>query len=164
MSTLAKKIVDQINSSNTIEDLDGWIWKAGDLLERVFSKDFHSGFEEIDSEEVSLADGQAIQAALLKALKRNSDERFIGAILSALGGSNDKSLKPIFVEYLAEHLRKLKESNSVIYSALIGLDNLGEQVFERDLVGGSCQSLIEVDKNIRQANKYLLDLGYKIHW
>ncbi|HET9994474.1 MAG TPA: hypothetical protein VFQ18_03620 [Candidatus Acidoferrum sp.] len=164
MSGLTNRIIDQINASNTVEDLEGWIWKAGDLLEKVFSQNFHSGFEEIDNEEVNEADGQKIQAALLQALKRNSDARFVGTILNALTGSNDGSLKPIYVEYLAEHLSKLKESNSVVHSALLGLDNVGESVYEKNPGGGSSQSLIDVDKNIRQANKFLLNLGYKIHW
>ena len=164
MSDLADKIINQINSSNAIEHLEGWIWKAGDLLQKASSKNYRSGFAEIDNEEISEADGQKIQAALLEALKRNSEARFVGTILSALGGSNDQSLKPIFVRYLSEHFNKLRESNSVVYSALCGLRNLGESVYEKNPDGGSSQSLIEVDKNIRQANKYLLEVGHKIHW
>ena len=165
MSNLTDKIVSQINSAKTVEDLDGCAWVAGDLLKKAHSPNYHSGFEYIDSEEITTADAERIQTALLEALGRNPDARFVGCILSALNGSQDKSLKRVYLENLAQHLRKLKASNSVVYSALLGLETLGESVYERNPKSGSTsQSLIEVDKNIRQAHKYLETLGIIEPW
>ena len=164
MSELIDKIVAQLNSASTVEDLDGCAWVAGDLLEKAHSQNYLSGFEYIDREEVSDADARRIQTALLEALPRNSDGKFVGCILSALNGSQGKRLKGVYLENLIEHLRKLKASNSVVYSALLGLQTLGESVFETNPQGGSSQSLIQVDKNIRQANKYLQSLGIVEPW
>ncbi len=164
MSELIEKIVAQLNSASTVEDLDGCAWVAGDLLEKAHSQNYLSGFEHIDREEVSEADAQRIQTALLEALPRNSDGKFVGCILSALSVSQDKSLKRVYEENLVQHLRKLKASNSAVYSALQGLDTLGESVYEVNPGGGSSQSLIDVDKNIRQAHKYLQALGIVEPW
>lgn len=64
MGNLAKIIIEKLKLANKPEDLDGWIWKAGDLLAKFQSKGFHSGFEEIDKEEMSPEEKQQIQAAL----------------------------------------------------------------------------------------------------
>jgi hypothetical protein len=164
MSDLIEKIVNQIDSASTPADLDGCAWIAGDLLRKANSKNYRSGFEEIDREEVSEADGQRIQNALLGALRRNSETRFVSSILSALSCSTDKSLIPLYQEILAEHMRKLKGSNGVVYSALHGLDALGESVFDTNPEGGSSQCLADVDKTIRQAHKYLQTLGIMDPW
>lgn len=89
MGSLTDRIIGQINSANSYGDLEGWIWKAGDLLRKTALQNYLSGFEDIDKEEVSEADGQRIQSALLKALRRNSDARFVSSILSALSESKD---------------------------------------------------------------------------
>jgi len=105
MSELIDKIVAQLNSASTVEDLDSCAWVAGDLLEKAHSQKYLSGFEYIDREEVSEADAQRIQTALLEALPRNSDGKFVGCILSALSVSQDKSLKRVYEENLVQHLR-----------------------------------------------------------
>jgi mevalonate kinase len=68
------------------------------------------------------------------------------------------------VENLTEHLRKLKASNRVVHAALQGLHTLGESVYETNPKGDSSQSLNQLDKNIRQAHKYLQTLGIMDPW
>ena len=81
MGNFAKIIIEKLKLANKPEDLDGWIWKAGDLLAKFQSKGFRSGFEEIDKEDVSAEEKQLIQDALLEALGRNSEPRFVSPIL-----------------------------------------------------------------------------------
>jgi hypothetical protein len=164
MGSLTDGIIGQINSAKTYGDLERWIWKAGDLLRKTTYQNYLSGFEDIDKEEVSETDGQRIQSALLEALHRNSEARFVGAILFALSDSKDQALKQIYVNYLAEHVRKLRESNYVVSSALAGLDRLGEPVYEKNPDGMSSSAGFDLGKNNRQAQKYLVDLGILIPW
>jgi len=80
---------------------------------------------------------------------------FVSQIIDALGSTRDESLKQLYVDYLARYLRLLKDSNRVVYAALLALREIGEPVNERGPDGASSQSLIDVDRNIRQAHKYL---------
>lgn len=164
MGDLAKIIIEKLKLANKPEDLDDWIWKAGDLLAKFQSKGFHSGFEEIDKEDVSPEEKQQIQTALLEALGRNSDPRFVSQILEALRCSREQSLKQLYIDFLATFLKQTKASNGVIHSALLALDDLGEPVFERSPDGGTSQSVIDVDKNIRQADRYLQLRGISTPW
>ncbi len=50
MSELIEKIVAQLNSASTVEDLDGCAWVAGDLLEKAHSQNYLSGFEAANSD------------------------------------------------------------------------------------------------------------------
>lgn len=164
MGDLAKAIIEKLKLANKPEDLDGWIWKAGDLLSKFQSKGYHSGFEEIDKEDVSPEEKQQIQDALLGALGRNSDPRFVSQILEALRCSREPSLKQLYIDFLVKFLKQTKASNGVVHSALLALDDLGEPVFEREPSGRTSQSVIDVDKNIRQANRYLQLRGIVTSW
>ena len=164
MGNLAREIIGKLKLANKPEDLDGWIWKAGDLLAKFQSESFRSGFEDIDKEEVSREEKQQIQDALLEALGRNSDARFISQVLDALGCSREPSLKQLYIDFLATFLKQTKTSNRVLYSVLLALHDLGEPVFEVRPDGGASQSVVEVDKNIQQADRYLQSRGIVIPW
>jgi hypothetical protein len=155
MGSLAKSVIERMKAAKTVEDLDGWVWKASDLLAKFHFKEYHSGFAEIDAETVSPDERDQLRSALLEALNRNSDPRFVSQIISAIGSACDESLKQLYLDYLARYLQQLKASNAVVYAALLALSEIGEPVFERHQDGTSSQSLIDVDKNIRQAHGYL---------
>lgn len=155
MGNLAKSVIERMKSAKTVEDLDGWVWKASDLLAKCHSKEYHSGFAEIDDEVVSPDERDQLQSALLEALNRNSDPRFVSQIIGAIGSARDESLKQLYVDYLARYLQQLKASNGVVYAALLALSEIGEPVYERRQDGTSSQSVIDVDENIRQAHQYL---------
>jgi hypothetical protein len=155
MGLLAKNVIERMKLAKTAEDLEGWIWKASDLLAKSHSKEYHSGFAEIDDEVVSSDERDQLRSALLEALKRNSDPRFVSQIIDALGRTGDESLKQLYVDYLARHLRQLKDSNGVVYAALLALSEIGESIYERSPDGSSSQGVVYADKNIRQADRYL---------
>jgi hypothetical protein len=164
MGNLAKSVIERMKSAKTVEDLDGWVWKASDLLAKTHFKEYHSGFAEIDEEVVSSDERGQLQSALLEALNRNTNPRFVSQIISALGSARDESLKQLYVDYLARYLRQLKGSNGVVYTALLALSEIGEPVYERSLDATSSQSLIDVDKNIRQAHRYLEKHQIVVPW
>jgi len=155
MGELTKSVIERMKSAMVAEDLDDWVWKAADLLARARSAGYRSGFAEIDDEAVSPEERDELRQALLDALTRNADPGFVSPIIWALGKACDESLKQLYVDYLARYLESLKASNGVVYQALIALDNIGEPVRERNPDGTSSQSVIDVDKNIRQAPRYL---------
>jgi hypothetical protein len=155
MGIVTESVIERMKLAKTAEDLEGWIWKASDLLAKSHFKEYHSGFAEIDDELVSSDERDQLRSALLEALKRNSDPRFVSPIIDALGRTRDESLKQLYVDYLARHLRQLKDSNGVVYAALLALSEVDESVYERRPDGSSSQGLVNVDKNIRQAHRYL---------
>lgn len=153
MTESVQEILKKIDQAQTHEDLEGWIWKASDFVAKSSFEVYNSGFPEIDAIVVSHEEGEKLKAALLKALERSSDPRFVGYILDCLIMSHDPVLKSLYVSYLDRYLRQLKDCNHVVYSTLNWLSR-----------GGSSQSAIEVDNNIRQAHRYLGSLGIKQAW
>jgi hypothetical protein len=85
----------------------------------------------------------------------------VGSILSALSYTSDADLLPLWIDYLIRYLELLKASNAVVHSVLIALDDLGELVHE---IGPSGRSLADVDRNIADAQRYLLGRGIKVPW
>jgi hypothetical protein len=164
MGQLAKRVISQLNAAKSAADLEGVVWIASDRLAKFAFTNYHSGFPEIDREEVNDGERAQIQAALVEALGRNSDPKFVSQIINALGVTGDRSLKQTYVDYLTQYLKQLKWSNGVVYAALLALDGLDEEVYEKNPNGGSSQSVIDVDKNIRQAHRYLQKLGVIIPW
>jgi len=159
MDRLVEDILHRIETAQKLEDLDGWIWKAGDLLAKVSYKEFQSGFAEIDRITVRPEEAEMIKKGLLSALDRNQEPRFVQQILGSLMMSHDPDLKPLFVSYLHQSLTQLKTWNALLSSALNGLSRVDENVYE----GGS-QSVADVDKTIRQADRYLQKLGKTAPW
>jgi hypothetical protein len=161
MGALVRRIIKELNEAKGIEDFGDCIWIAGDLIRRASSSSYRSGFEVIDREDVTDAEAKEIQDALLRALPRNSNPRWVGGILSALSSSRDPSLKQVWVDYLAKYLDELKAANGVVYTALGALHDLGEAVFESNFSG---RSLTEVERNVDRAHRYLHDRGITIPW
>jgi hypothetical protein len=155
MGILAKSVIERVKLAKTAEDLEGWIWKASALLAKSHFKEYHSGFAEIADEAVSSDERDQLRSGSLEALKRNSDPRFVSQTIDALGRSRDESLKPLYIDYLARHLQQLKDSNGVVYAALLAMSEIEESIYERSPDGSSSQGLVYADKNIRQAGRYL---------
>jgi len=156
---LAKRVIEQLKSAKTAEDLEGCVWIASDLLRKFRSIGYHSGFPEVDNEKITPGEKALIQSALIQALSHSSEPKFVSPIIDALGSAHDQALKPLFVDHLAQYLRQLKWSNGVVYAALLALHELDENVYERNPDGSTSLSSMEVDKNIRQAQKYLERFG-----
>lgn len=164
MSALVQELLRKIEAASTARELDGWIWKVGDLIAKTSHKEYHSSFLEIDSIHVSPDEGEMLKLALLEALKRNSDPSFVSQILDSLIMTVDPNLKPLYVSYLERYSRQLKDCNHVVYSVLNGLNRLGEDAYERSEGAVSSQSVIDIDKNVRQAHRYLASMGIRFTW
>jgi|HubBroStandDraft_1064217.scaffolds.fasta_scaffold72082_1 hypothetical protein len=161
MGALVQRIIKELNDANRVEDFGDCVWMASDLIRRASSPDYQSGFDAIDREDVSEAEGKEIQYALLDALPRNANPRWVRAILSALSSGQDPSLKQLWLDYLAKYLEGLMAANGVVHTALSALHDLGEPVFERNFSGNS---LVEVERNIERAHRYLHERGITIPW
>ena len=83
------------------------------------------------------------------------------SILSALSSSRDPSLKQLWLDYLAKYLEELKAANGVVYAALGALDDLGEPVFEQS---NFSRSLVDVERNVHRAERYLHERGITVPW
>jgi hypothetical protein len=164
MSALVKRVVEQLKSAKSLNDLESCAWVASDLLRKFQSIGYHSGFPEIDQEEVTEEEKLLIQKSLIEALSSSSDPKFVSSILSALGSARDRTLQPLFVNYLGQYLKQLKWSNGVVSAALMGLHELGEDVYEENSDGSTSHSVIDVDKNIRQAQQYLQKFDVMVPW
>jgi hypothetical protein len=88
---------------------------------------------------------KALEVRCWEALNRLSAPNFASQIVDALGSARDKSLRPLYVDYLVQDLRQLKDNNHVVYAALLALHDIGEPVRENNSSG---QSLIEMDKGV----------------
>lgn len=164
MINSVREILNKIQAAKTSEDLEDWIRIAGDYIAKASFTVCNSGYPEIDAMVVSLEEAEELKVALLAALKRSSEPRYVDQILQCLMTTKDSKLKLLYVSYLEQYLRQLKDCNGVVYSALNALSRLDEDVYERNERGGSSQSLIEVDQNIRQAHRYLTNEGIKFSW
>lgn len=161
MGKLTAEIIRKVNDAKDIDDIKDWIWMAGDLLRRTSSSTFKSGMKEIDDEEVTEVERAELKQALLSALPRNSDLGYVCSLLTALSCTYDRDLLPLWVQYLSEHLWNLKRSNAIVHTALIALHDLDELVRE---IGPNGRSIADVDRNVEDAQKYLLARGIKIPW
>jgi hypothetical protein len=164
MITSVEELLSKIGTAQTYEDLEGWIWIAGDFIAKTTFREYNSGFPEIDAVVVSREEGEKLKTALLAALQRSSEPRFVSQILDCLMMTKDSNLKSLYVSYLEQYSRRLKDCNGVVYAALNALSRLGEDVYERNEKGTTSQSLIEIDNNIRQAHRYLANMGIKFSW
>lgn len=161
MGKLVQHTVEQLNGATKLEDLRSCLWVASDLITKASSTNFVSQFEEIDREDVSDQERKQLQEALLNALPRNNDPRWVGQILSSLSSSRDQSLLPLWVDYLTKYLDVLKAANGIVYSALTALHELGEPVFEKDQ---RSRSLTAIEQTAACASRYLYERGVTVPW
>jgi hypothetical protein len=102
-----------------------------------------------------LAEAERLKAAVVEAIAREQAPPRLAELIWALSKSGDARYKGVYVEHLRRSAQAYPPVNLVIYQALIALDNIGEEVFERDANGRSSQSVADAERNIRQARAYL---------
>ena len=164
MGQLTQNIIEVLKFKTDQELIEENLWIAGDLLAKYRATSYYSGFSAVDSETVSQEEFEELKQALLNRLQSSKDPKIISVLIGEMSKSGDKAYKQIYFDNLQKSLELLKVHNGVVYQCLIALDYLKEDVLERDEKGGSSQSLIEVDKNIRQAHNYLLKHNIIPHW
>lgn len=156
MSQLVQEAIAGLKDGEALQtNANDSIWIAHDLLARFHTNnDFQSGFAHIDAENVTTDDAEQLEQALLEALDECVAPAVRSSLLWALKSSGDPNLMPLYLAELESALRLLEVSNSVIYAALDCLNSLGEDVYEAENDVGS-QSLLNIEKNRRQARKYI---------
>lgn len=167
MSQFLEQVITCLQTENTKEKLQDCIGFAGDLLGRSVSSSYISGFAEIDSENVTVAESEKIKQSLLDVLNRISDMDIAKSVIWALRKSGDSSLKEVYINYLHNWLQTLLLYNSGVFQALLALDDIDEDVLEWNagsMPEFTSQSLMDVDKNIRQARRYLTKHDIVVPW
>jgi len=158
MSELTERVIAELNKATDAERLSRPAWMASDLIRKSLNSAYSSGFPQIDSEVVTESERQQLRDALLAALKRNDDPRYVSQLLSALASCRDRSLLPLWIDYLAKYVEMMKAASGALYSVLVGLDAIEEPIF----AGISSRSLMDVERNIQAAQKYLHERGVDI--
>jgi hypothetical protein len=151
MGELTQRILQKIESARDFDDIKDWIWMAGDLLRHAASPGYHSGFEDIDREVVSDDEREAIKQLSLNALTRSPDPMWVGSFLSVLRDANDPDFLPLWIAHLIKYQSQLKQANSIVFTILLALKDLGQPVFEK--AHSLCSSDVEI--NVKEADKYL---------
>ncbi len=161
MGKLVEHTLESLDKAKTVNDLQSCLWVAGDLLRKFSSSNFRSQFEEIDREAVSELEARQIEQALLNALPRNPDPRWVGQILSGLSCSRDVSLTQLWVNQLAKYLEILKAANGILYTTLAALNELDEPVFEENQ---RSRNIMDIEKTVDNASRYLHRRGISVPW
>jgi hypothetical protein len=155
MGELTTRVLGKLQAAESFDEIKDWIWMAGDLIRKASSPGFHSGFEEIDREQVSVAERTELREAALSALSRSSDPNYVTSLLNVLRCTGDNDLLPLYVEYLAKYLQLLKTSNIVVFSILLALGDIREPVFE----GTTSRCVLDIERNVKEAFEFLRKRG-----
>jgi len=159
MGAFTKKILQQLETCEDMQDDTDCVQIAGDLLSRHTVRNFQSHFyPEVDREKVSAQEAQALKTALLNLYQRQPKNFARGTVLWALGKSHDVTLKDFFVQETHTLAEAVTEANGTLFQVLIALEGIGEPVFEET------RSIDEIAINLEQARKYLAQYGIVIPW
>ena len=102
-----------------------------------------------------LPSAERLKQAVLDALQQEPDIERASGLIWVLGKSSDRRYRAVYRERLQKFAGGLLTANAAVYQCLIALDNCREPVFERDAQGHSHQSILDIEKNLRQARAYL---------
>lgn len=164
MAELVKKTINCLLNESDVAKIQDNIIIAGDLLARSVSVHNNSGFPQIDAEIVTKEEGEQIKQALLDVLSRHSNTEITNGVIWALRKGYDPSYKDLYLKHLKESLEMLMVYNSIMCQSLLALGDIDPDVFEWDLDGTTTQGMMDVDKNIRQARKYLRKHNIVVPW
>ena len=149
MGELTKKIIQELEKAEPGAALDEAIGDAGFLIEKAAGLDGLQTtwpkrvlVEPIDAGQIEQLKGALV--AFVSEAARSASEV---SALWALGKVPGVEMRDIFIAALKRHL----EGDSVcLFAALIGLSNIGEDVF-----GDGCGSIMDIEKNRALARAYL---------
>jgi hypothetical protein len=164
MGTFTQRVIAQLQQTEQAENLHEYIGQAADLLFKTINPNYISGRDDIDSEIVTPAEGEELKQAVAYVVRSHDDPAILTSAFFVLGKSYDRALKDLYIEHLQTSLSRLKQQNRLVFQLLIALDNIREDVFERDEQGRSSQGILDVDTNIRQAQNYLLQHDISVPW
>lgn len=155
MGELATHTILQLQQGACGEELSDCCLIASDLIIKAVQPSYISGFADIDSETVTREEREQLLDALTSLLPRTQSTEETRQIIFALGKSGEPRYQAIYTSLLRKAIDALKTQNALIYHLLIALDNANIDVFERDEDGSSSQSDSAVEKNLRQAERFL---------
>jgi hypothetical protein len=104
--------------------------------------------EEVLAEPASAADLERLRGRLVDLVRAGAPVPVTGAAVFALGKACDSSLTAFFIEVLRRYLH---EDASVLYQAMIALDNLSVGIF----AGRQSMSVFAEDENRALATEFL---------
>ena len=100
-------------------------------------------------------DAEPLKQAVFNALQQEKDSNRIPGLIWTLGKSYDPQFVQSYRDFLQKFIGDMPAASGSLYQTLIALDNCGEPVFEHDARGRSSESILNVEKNLRQAEAYL---------
>ena len=129
---------------------------VSDLLRKAWAREFHSGFDAIDTEDISPEEALELREALLDAYYRASNKTNSRRLLETLATANERSIKDELIKELHLSLEMTRAASALLWASLRGLEDVGENVFEpaETSLGITC-----VELNIRAAERYLHNRG-----
>ena len=98
---------------------------------------------------------QHLKQAVSDMLQHEQDPNRASELIWVLGKSGDARFIENYRDCLRKFVADMRTASAGIHQALIALDNCGEPVFEHDTRGRSSQSILNIEKNLRQAKAYL---------
>jgi hypothetical protein len=159
MGQFVKRIIAEIQTDNFND-----IWIAGDLLFKLKAENYHSGVDFINAEIITQEEGGKLKETLVEAIQRTDNVDILGSLIWTLGKSYDPSFKHLYIEHLIEFVTSGKASNHALYQTLIALENIGEDVFDKQ---ETSQGSLNIEKNFKQAESYLAkynNLGHSTNY
>lgn len=156
MGTLTQQVIHHLQQIERADDPQQIIRQAADLLGKSVSSSYISGYDDIDAEQITAAEGEQMKQALVRIVQSSPDPELLRSAVFALAKSYDPALKDLYIAHLQTSLSRLKDQNALVFQLLIALDNIHENVFESDEHGRTSQGALNIEKNIRQSQNYLL--------
>lgn len=98
MAELVRSFVARLRADDPTLRQD--LWMVSDLLRKAWSQEFHSGFDEIDSEDVSSDEALELREAVLDAYYRASNKTDSRRLLDTLAAAHEKAIKDELVKEL----------------------------------------------------------------
>jgi hypothetical protein len=164
MGILTQQVIAGLHQGASEGELHEHLRKAADLLVKTANPNYRSGYDDIDTEQVSQVEGEQLKQAVVMIIESSHDPTILTSAFFVLGKSYDAAFKEVYLEHLHASLSRLKQYNGLVFQLLIALDNLREDIFERDEHGQSSQSVLDIEKNVRQAQNYLMRHDIVVPW
>ena len=159
MAELTRSFIARLRADDPTLRKD--LWRISDLLRKAWSQEYWSGFEEIDSEEISTEEALELRGALLDAYHRASNKTDSWGLLDTLARAYEESIKDDLVKQLHLALEMQRAASGLLWQTLRGLDDVGEQVWEPS---ENSLGLPYVEMNIRAADRYLQKRRILVPW
>ncbi|MFP4364739.1 MAG: hypothetical protein ACLFR1_12835 [Spirochaetia bacterium] len=156
MKNITHRIIRKIQKKAQPEERIEHILLASELFKARNLKGYTPDIQEEGTAEITDEDLDEIETALEKLL--DEGDELTAEIIYALGNTYKKSRKKLYASLLERHMERLLRHSNIINQITIALDNIDEPIIEVQENGAKHQSIIDIEKNMRQAQKYLREI------